>query len=121
MSAARDINGPWLSRESMENLPSVHREFDLHRDPFIARQIHDLDKTESQRREEQSGGRQATPKTRTRAAPDPSLSIPPPANTQRLGARWLTAKRDAAMAQTLPEPRQSPAQQTRTRRLEPER
>ena len=121
MSAARDIQGPWLSRESLEALPEVKRDFDLNRDPFIARQIRDLETKESRRHEEQDGGRATAPKTRHRNTPTPSLTVPPPANANRRPAGWLTAKRDAAMAQTLP---QQPAPQTHralARSHEPER
>ena len=41
--------------DSLKNLQPVRSAFDPVRDPFIARQLEDKDKTESQRREEGSG------------------------------------------------------------------
>lgn len=100
MSAARDIMGPWLSRESMESVPDVRRNFDLNRDPYIARQLRDLDLPESKRREDQASGAQSggQKEKRKRSASQPALTIPPPANTQRPKHGWLAAQRQAVMA-----------------------
>lgn len=102
MSAKRNplAEGPWLSRDSMGKLPAVRREFDLNRDPYIRRQILDLEKTETQRREEQ-GGRGSRMVGKDKPAP----SLRPPKNTGKnvdrkvFRDKWLAEQRGAAMAQ----------------------
>ena len=49
------VRGPWLSNAAVARLPGVRRDFDQSRDPFIAEQMRDLKRTETERREEQSG------------------------------------------------------------------
>lgn len=118
MSVAREINGPWLSRETLEVLPEVKREFDLNRDPLIARQIRDLELTETERREDQAGGRGASRTIARSRTPKPAPIIPPPANTQINRVRWLATQRNTAMAQTLPEQPTSHPQRTPARQWE---
>lgn len=100
----RDISGPWLSNEAMNNLPRVRRAFDLNRDPMIAKQIRDNEKTESQRRQEQvdgQAGRGSTMVKQDRPAPAPHPTGPDAdaVNREAFKERWLTEQRDAAMAQ----------------------
>ena len=123
MSAAREFTGPWLSRENMEAVPGVRRAFDLNRDPYIARQIRELE-TPGGHREDQAGGGHM-PRTqgkRSRKTPAPALELPPPANGQRPSGGWLSVQRAAAMAACLPSPRRDPRTTTYDRnRAEPER
>ena len=49
-SAANETHGSWLSFAAQMRLPNIRRAFDLNRDPHIAAQLNDLDKTEAQRR-----------------------------------------------------------------------
>lgn len=60
-SHASQVNGNWLAAQAQEAIAKmrVHRSFDEARDPLMARQLADADKTEAQRREEQTGGGQS--------------------------------------------------------------
>lgn len=51
-SVAEAYDGPWMSPETLGALPQLKREFDQNRDPYIAKQLRDLEKTEAQRRRE---------------------------------------------------------------------
>ena len=95
----RLINGPWLSNEALARLPAVHRAFDMNRDPYIRCQLLDQDKTESQRREEQSGRGSAMVKTDKPApAYRPSTSTSRAVDRESFRERWLAEQRDAVMA-----------------------
>ncbi|MBI1208202.1 MAG: hypothetical protein GC191_13065 [Azospirillum sp.] len=90
-SAARDIDGPWLSPPATMRLPALRRSFDLNRDPYVALQLADLEKSEQQRREESAG----------RASNDkPAPALKPPRHQRGDADRqgWLTAQRAAAFA-----------------------
>jgi hypothetical protein len=98
-SPGRDVvSGPWLSNAAAARLPSVQRDFDQSRDPFIAEQVRDLKRTETERREEQAGRGSAMVKQ-----DQPIASLKPPreigreADAQRFRARWLAEQRAAAM------------------------
>ncbi|NQW09354.1 MAG: hypothetical protein HQ481_05650 [Alphaproteobacteria bacterium] len=93
MSFARDRLGPWLDAGVLQRTPQMHRQFDLNRDPLIARQIADLDKTEAERRE---GSGAAPQKARDKPAP----ALKPPLDLRGYADRdgWLSAQRDAAFA-----------------------
>ncbi len=98
-SPGRDVvSGPWLSNEAVARLPPVRREFDQSRDPFIAKQLRDMEKTEAERREEQTGRGSAMVKQ-----DQPIASLKPPreigreADAQKFRARWLAEQRAAAM------------------------
>lgn len=98
-SPGRDVvNEPWLSNEAVVRLPPVRREFDQSRDPFIAKQMRDLKRTETERREEQTGRGSAMVKQ-----DQPIASLKPPreigreADAQRFRARWLAEQRAVAM------------------------
>lgn len=117
MSVARDAKGPWLSAEVLKRTPQVHREFDRSRDPMIARQIRDLEKTESQRRGESDGSaRHAPPQTVRQDKPEPALR--PPLHLRGSADRegWLSAERSAALAraETRDAGREPAPQQDRT-------
>ena len=49
-SPANEVYGDWLSYEAQMALPTVKRDFDMNRDPHIAAQLRDMDKTEAERR-----------------------------------------------------------------------
>lgn len=103
------VNAPWLSNEAATGLPQVRREFDRNRDPLIAAQLRDLDKSEAERRGEQDGG--GTLKKR-QDQPQPELK---PQYARVTGANgphvsghdsnqsWLKAQREAVMAK-VPKP-----------------
>ncbi len=55
-SYAYQAQGDWLSAQAERDLPYLRRSFDMNRDPYIAAQLRDMEKSESQRREEQTGG-----------------------------------------------------------------
>ncbi len=109
MSVARDVQGPWLDASALQNLPPVRREFDLNRDPTIAAQLRDLDKSEAERRREQTErGSAGLPNGKhdsgmaARDRPEPANRPPPSLRAQvdreSFDARWLAAQRDAAFA-----------------------
>ena len=89
-----DPTGPWLS---YDDVPPLRRQFDLNRDPLIAKQMLDLEKTEAKRREEQAGRSKAQDKPKTELKP----------KFQRGGnlthqQSWLKAERDAVLAGASP-------------------
>jgi len=113
--------GPWLSAETLNRLPQPRRQFDLNRDPYIARQLRDQDRSEAERRRAQETGTQSGGRTESDWAeagkrpprrnarmvaedrPNPALH---PANDtgrdvdrQSFHSRWLVEQRDAALAQ----------------------
>lgn len=97
MSHARDIKGPWLNTEVLNRTPQVHRAFDESRDPMIARQMRDLEKTESQRRGESDGPvRQAEKPAARQDKPELALKPPPHMRGRADHEGWLTAQRNDA-------------------------
>lgn len=98
------VNAPWMSNEAMAQLPAIRREFDRNRDPMIAKQMSDLGKTESERREEQSGrGSEMVKKDRPMANLNPPKEIAAPMDAEKFRGRWLSEQRSAAMADHRPE------------------
>lgn len=92
------VSGPWLSNAAVARLPPVRREFDQSRDPFIAKQLRDMEKTEAERREEQAGRGSAMVKQEQPIADlKPPRKIGREADAQRFRARWLAEQRAAAM------------------------
>lgn len=92
MAISTNINGEWLERNAV---PNMRRQFDLNRDPYIAMQLLDLEKTEHQRRTETAGGMmQSDP-------PAPHLRPPPnirdPVDQDMFNSKWLAAQRDFTM------------------------
>ncbi|WP_417518009.1 hypothetical protein [Minwuia sp.] len=96
MSLARKILGQWLSTPALSRLPNVRRQFDLNRDPYIARQILDQEKSESQRRSDTARGDQG--RGRPQDKPAPALKPPPKMRGREEPQGWLTAQRDAVFA-----------------------
>lgn len=118
-SPARDVaNEPWISRDK---LPPLRREFDMNRDPYVRAQLLDIQKTESQRREESGRGSTMVGKDK------PKLNLKPPqetgkqVNDQRFKYDWLKEQRDAAMAQAAPDQRQQQPDHMQTRIQQPTR
>ncbi|SDG50903.1 hypothetical protein [Thalassobaculum litoreum] len=117
MSHARDIKGPWLNAEVMNRTPQVHTAFDRSRDPMIARQLDDLEKTESQRRGESDGPVREFSKPAARQdKPEPALKPPPHMRGRADRDGWLTAERSAAFAraETMDAGREPAPEQDRT-------
>lgn len=93
VSHARDISGPWLDASVLRRAAQLRREFDLSRDPYIARQLRDLDLTEAQRREAPGDGPE-------HKQDKPAPALKPTGDIRMYADRegWLTAQRDAAFA-----------------------
>ncbi len=115
-SPGRDIvNEPWLSNAAVARLPPVRREFDQSRDTFIAKQLRDMEKTEAERREEQTGrGSSMVEQDRPIASLKPPREIGREADAQRFRARWLAEQRDAAMEHHRSDPEQGQQQHSPT-------
>lgn len=88
-SAAAQYDGPWLSGPSV---PPMHRDFDRSRHPLIAKQQDAMAKTEAQRREDSAAQGHRIP-----ADPPPQPVLKPRSASRQ--DDWLTAQRDAALAQ----------------------
>ncbi|SHL59294.1 hypothetical protein SAMN05216428_10411 [Nitrosospira sp. Nsp11] len=85
--------------ESFRQAPPLHREFDLARDPYIAKQIRAMEQTEAQRRgdSERSGGGSQMVK---RDKPFPELRpecVQAPIR-ETFNRAWLREQRDARLA-----------------------
>ena len=89
-SAARHFAGPWLTGPPAQRLPPMHHQFDRNRDPLIARQMDAQAKTEAQRQEGSAAAGHRIPA-------DPPRPVLKP---ESASGDWLTAKREAAFAQT---------------------
>lgn len=100
MSVARDIKGPWLNTEVLGRVPQVQRQFDLNRDPYTARQIQDLGKTEKQRRDgSEDTGMPPVFKAVRKDKPAPALKPPYQLRGSADREGWLSTHRDAVLAQ----------------------
>lgn len=73
--------------------PNVSADFDRNRDPSIAAQLRDADKTEAERR-----GSQMVKEDRPRPAPRPSPSLALGPDSSAFQARWEGEKESAARA-----------------------
>lgn len=114
------VNGQWMSNEAVAGLPSVRREFDQSRDPMIAKQLRDLKKTETQRREEQTGrGSFMVKQDHPRATLKPPRHIGAAVDAQKFRNRWLSEQRSAAMAHHRPETSPDRQEQEITRKHNP--
>jgi len=88
ITSSSQIYGPWITPEKLAAIPELRREFDLNRDPLIALQIADLDKTEAERRRENSAasgsggrsddGRSESGSGNRASEPKPSFQLKPP-------------------------------------------
>ncbi len=111
------IEGLWLQRQAGIALPEIYGNFEFARDPAIAAQRRDLEKTEAQRREE-SGDSGRVQKTKTVKAdkPAPALKPPPHMRGAAQNGQWLTRQHSAAMANTTtPAPSENAPTQSPTR------
>lgn len=114
------VSAPWMSNEAMAQLPAIRREFDRNRDPMIAKQMRDLGKTETERREEQSGrGSAMVKKDRPMANLNPPKEMARPMDAEQFRGRWLAEQRSAAMAQHRPETSPDRQEQEASRKHNP--
>ena len=93
------LDGPWLSDQAAASLPGVRRAFDLNRDPLVRQQLHDLEKTEAQRRGNGSGrGSGMVERDKPNPHPRPPVETGHPVNQASFSSRWLVEQRDAVLA-----------------------
>ena len=111
------IEGLWLQRQAGQALPEIYGNFEFARDPAIAAQRRDLQKTEAQRREENGdSGRAHTRKPVKTDKPTPALKPPPHMRGGAGGEQWLTRQHSAAMAKgTVPTSPDNTPQQSQPR------
>ncbi|MEM9375591.1 MAG: hypothetical protein AAGA72_05185 [Pseudomonadota bacterium] len=103
-SAPRDVTGPWMSTETLAKLPHLRRVFDLNRDPLIAAQLRDMDKTEFERREDQAGrGSDMVEKDKSAPAFRPHGRARKAMDAQDFNGRWLAEQQRAVMKTAIPE------------------
>lgn len=96
------FDGPWLKTDTLTRLPNLVRDFQIKRDPLIAKQVHDLEG-----REEGSGDG-----SMARAQDKPKPELKPPAHMRGgSGAgrddQWLAAQHAVAI-KSVPQARQQP-------------
>jgi len=95
-------------------LSLVGRAFDLSRDPYIAKQLRDADKSEAKRREEQTGrGSGMVGRDQPKPVLRPAGKISRAVERQHFQNRWLAEQRDSVMAraaanQTRSDPSRTP-------------
>ncbi|MGJ8530565.1 MAG: hypothetical protein ACSHYC_00175 [Alphaproteobacteria bacterium] len=98
------VDGPWMSNEAVLSLPAIRNDFDQNRSPERVAHMQDEDKTEAQRREAQIAY------AKSMADQDqPTIALTPPPEirdpvdratfNEKWNQNWLSAQRDAAMAQ----------------------
>jgi hypothetical protein len=85
--------------ESFRQAPPLHREFDLARDPFIAKQIRAMEQIEAQRRgeSERSGGGSQMVK-RDKPFPELRPKFEPAPIRDTFNRAWLREQREARLA-----------------------
>ena len=117
------VSGPWLSNDAVNQLPPVRRDFDHNRDPSISLQMRDLNKTEAERRDEQSGrGSSMIKRDQPKLTLNPPRQIRTSVDSNRFQSNWLKEQRAAAMEQHQPQTPSTQDQPQITRGLgEPER
>lgn len=138
-SHAARINGPWMPQEVTSKLADMRHDFNMARDPYIARQMQDRGKSEAQIRrenaeaekqasgqEERSDGgeesRSMVESDQPKPRPAPPLSIGRAVDAQSFGERWLAAHRDAALSRAvLPQQQQEIARERSRDMQEPSR
>jgi len=116
-SHAKTTEGGWLQRQACEALPDLYSDFDGNRDPAIAAQRRDLQKTEAQRREE-SGDDGRVQKIKPLKTDKPAPALKPPLHMRGAvpDGQWLTQQHSAAMANTtVPAPSENAPTQSPTR------
>jgi hypothetical protein len=85
--------------ESFRQAPPLHREFDLARDPYIAKQIRAMEQTEAQRRgesERSGGGSQMVKRDKPFPELRPEFEQAPIRET--FNRAWLREQREARLA-----------------------
>ena len=85
--------------ESFRQAPPLHREFDLTRDPYIAKQIRAMEQTEAQRRgdsERSGGGSQMVKRDKPFPELRPEFEQTPIRET--FNRAWLREQREARLA-----------------------
>jgi len=98
------VNSPWLPNKAINRLPPVRQEFDMNRDPYIAKQLRDQDKTETQRRDDQAGrGSTMIQQDQPKPVLKPHNGMSQSIDNQQFNNRWLAEQRNSAMKQHQPE------------------
>lgn len=100
-SYSNHVQGGWLKPQAQASLPRTSHDFARARDPLYARQLSDLEKTEAQRRGEQSGdGKSPAKNKRARKTdkPVPALRPPPHMRGTPSNGKWLAAQQAQVMA-----------------------
>jgi hypothetical protein len=100
---------------SYEGIPPMAHEFQKSRHPLIAKQVEDLIKTETQRREEQSG-RQSNSTEKTKPQLKPTFQKQKGGVSPQQKQGWLKEQRDQALSQA----KQAQSQQGRTQERSPD-
>ncbi len=111
-SYSKSHSEQWLANDAVIGLPRVQREFDNNRDPLLKAQLRDIQKTESQRRREQSKqtdkaqskqgrGSKMVQEDQPYPAPHPTGPIANVVDQQTFNARWLAEQKTAVMAQAV--------------------
>lgn len=97
------FNGPWMKADLLARIPNLARAFQMSRDPHIAAQVRDLDKTERERREESDGkGARMVKQDKPHPAPKPSPELARKVDAASFNGRWLAAQYEAARATARP-------------------
>ena len=93
------VGGPWLSNDAVSELPKVRRDFDLNRDPLVRQQLHDLSRSEAERRGDGSGrGSGMVERDKPDPHPRPPTETGRPVDRAAFSSRWLVEQRDAVLA-----------------------
>lgn len=96
-----DFTGPWMKTETLAKVPHLRKAFDTSRDIYIAAQIRDLEKSETQRREEQTGrGSGMIEKDKAAPAYRPHGKIREAVDGASFNKQWMSEQRDAAFEAT---------------------
>lgn len=93
------VERPWMSNRTLENLPVVANDFRRARDPFVAKQLDDLGKTEAQRRGEAARQSGMVTKDRPEHNLRPPRDIAQESDARTFSLEWLREQRDAALDQ----------------------
>ncbi|MGJ8534864.1 MAG: hypothetical protein ACSHYC_21945 [Alphaproteobacteria bacterium] len=93
------VERSWLSNRVLEELPTVANDFAYARDPFIAKQMDDLGKTEAERREEAARQSRMVRKDRPHHNLKPPKQFARSIDARQFSREWLREQRGAAMEQ----------------------
>lgn len=98
--ASNIVESSWVSNKVLEELPTVANDFARARDPFIAKQMDDLGKSETERREEETHRQsRMVSKDRPQYNLKPPKQFATPSDARKFSRAWLREQRDAAMDQ----------------------